>query len=42
MDTITDEQLHELERNGMVKDEMDRFEANPVCPECGSKNVVSQ
>ena len=40
MNTITDEQLQELYRNGMVKDEMDKFEENPICPECGSKNVV--
>lgn len=42
MNTITDEQLTELYRNGMVKDEMDKFEENPICPECGSKNVVWQ
>lgn len=39
MNTITDEQLQELYRNGMVKDEMDKFKENPICPECGSKNV---
>lgn len=42
MNTITDEQLTELYRNEMVKDEMDKFEENPICPECGSKNVVWQ
>lgn len=42
MNTITDEQLHDLERNGIIKDEMDRFKENPVCPECGSNNVVWQ
>lgn len=42
MNTITDEQLQELYRNGMIKDEMDKFEENPICPECGSKNVVWQ
>ena len=40
MNTITDEELDELYRNGKVKDEMARFEENPICPECGSKNVA--
>lgn len=42
MNTITEEQLTELYRNGIVKDEMDKFAENPICPECGSKNVVWQ
>lgn len=41
MDTITNEQLNELSRKGIIKDEWDKFEENPVCPNCGSKNVVS-
>lgn len=41
INTITDEQLHELEQKGLIKDEMDRFEENPVCRECGSENVTS-
>lgn len=41
MNKITDEQLKELESKGIIKDEWDKFEENPVCPDCGSKNVVS-
>lgn len=41
MDTITNEQLNELSRKGIIKDEWDKFEENPVCPDCGSKNIVS-
>lgn len=39
MDTITEDELYELERSGKIKDPWDRFLDNPVCPECGSKNV---
>lgn len=30
-----------LERKGLIKDEVDRFEENPICRECGSENVTS-
>ena len=41
MDTITEEELNELERKGEIKDEWDRWEENPICPDCGSKNVIT-
>ena len=40
MNAITDEQLEELYKNGKIKDEMGKFKENPICPECGSKNMV--
>ncbi len=39
MDTITEDELFVLQNSGKVKDQWDRFMENPVCPECGSKNV---
>lgn len=42
INTITDEELRKLEVEGKIKDEMDKFEENPICPECGSKNVTWQ
>ena len=41
MNTITEEELYELEKNGEIKDEWDRWRENPVCPDCGSKKVIS-
>ena len=41
MDTITKEELWDLEEKGEIKDEWDRWEENPICPDCGSKNVIS-
>lgn len=41
MDSITEEELNDLEERGEIKDEWNKFEENPVCPECGSKNVIS-
>lgn len=41
IDAITEEELWELERKGEIKDEWDRFDEDPKCPDCGSKNVVS-
>ena len=41
MDSITDDKLSDLEDKGEVKDEWDKFEENPICPECGSKNIIS-
>lgn len=38
--TITDKELYELESKGKIKDEVDKFYDNPVCPECGSTNIV--
>lgn len=40
MNSITEEQLYELHQKGEIKDEMERFEANPICKKCGSKNVL--
>lgn len=39
INTITEQELDELQEKGEIKDEMDKFEENPICPECGSKNV---
>lgn len=39
MDTITDEELYKLQEEGKIKDEWDKFLENPICEECGSKNV---
>ena len=41
INSITEKDLDELEQKGEIKDEWDRWEENPVCPDCGSKNVVS-
>jgi len=40
MDSITDKELSELEDRGEIQCEWDKFEENPICPECGSKNVT--
>ena len=40
IDTITEDELYQLEEKGKIKDEWDKFEDNPVCPDCGSENVV--
>ncbi len=40
INTITEDELQELEQKGIIKDEWDRFLDNPVCPECGSKDVI--
>lgn len=40
INTITEDELQELEQKGIIKDEWDRFLDNPVCPDCGSENVV--
>ena len=40
IDTISKEELKELESAGKIKDEMDRFYDNPVCKYCGSDNVT--
>lgn len=39
MDSITEDELWELEKTGKVKDEWDRWDGK--CPSCGSENVVS-
>lgn len=39
MDSITEEELNKLEREGKIQDEWDRW--NGACPCCGSKNVTS-
>ena len=40
INTITEDELQELEQKGIIKDEWDRFLDNPICPDCGSKNVI--
>lgn len=40
MDTISEEELIELENKNIIKDEWDRFLDNPICPDCASKNVI--
>lgn len=40
IDSITEEELFDLAEKGEIKDEWDKFEENPVCPECGSDNVT--
>lgn len=40
MDRITDTELNELEEKGFICDEVDKFEKNPCCKYCGSKNVT--
>ncbi len=40
IDSITEEELYDLEIKGKVKDRWDKFVENPICPECGSKNVI--
>ena len=35
-----EDELQELEQKGIIKDEWDRFLDNPICPDCGSKNVI--
>lgn len=40
INTITEDELQELEQKGIIKDEWDRFLDNPVCPKCGSKDVI--
>lgn len=41
IDTITDDELWELERTGKVKDPWDKWFDHQVCSECGSKNVIA-
>ena len=41
MDTITEKELYQLEQEGKIKDQWDKFENNPVCPDCGSSNVIT-
>lgn len=41
IDTITEDELWELQSTGKVKDPWDKWYDNPVCPECGSKNVIA-
>lgn len=36
---LSEEEIRDLGIEGKVKDPMDKFEENPVCPMCGSKNV---
>jgi DNA-directed RNA polymerase subunit M/transcription elongation factor TFIIS len=40
INTITEDELQELEQKGIIKDEWDRFLDNPICPDCGSNNVI--
>lgn len=39
INTITEDELYELEEKGEIKDEWDRWDGK--CPECGSNNVIS-
>lgn len=39
MDTITDEELSELEQAGKIQDEWDKWDGR--CPNCGSNDVIS-
>lgn len=39
IDTITEEELCELEEKGKIKDQWDRWDGR--CPVCGSENVIS-
>ena len=39
MDTITDEELSELEQAGEIQDEWDKWDGR--CPNCGSNDVIS-
>ena len=39
IDTISDEELKQLEEMGKVKDEVNKFYDNPICKYCGSKKV---
>lgn len=32
--------LQGMDSDRKIKDEMGKFKENPICPECGSKNVV--
>lgn len=40
INTITEDELQELEQKGIIKDEWDKFFDNPICPDCGSKDVI--
>lgn len=39
IDTITQEELYELDQKGEIQDEWDRWDG--TCPHCKSKNVIS-
>lgn len=41
IDTITEDELWELGCTEKVKDPWNKWYENPVCPECGSKNVIA-
>ncbi len=39
IDTITEDELYQLQEKGEIKDEWDRWDGK--CPYCGSENVIS-
>lgn len=39
MDSISEEELCDLERKGKVKDPLERWDGK--CPNCGSRNVIT-
>lgn len=39
MDTITEDELYDLQEKGEIKDPWDRWDE--TCPVCGSKNVFA-
>lgn len=39
IDTITEDELYELARAGLIKDPWDKWDGR--CPTCGSENVFS-
>ena len=39
IDTITEDELYDLQEKGEIKDPWDRWDGK--CPYCGSKNVIA-